>query len=165
MVRSLISQLSEQCVKVPTTFEMILSSCERGERYQTLGSFLHVLQQMVKEFSQTYIILDALDECASREELVGILNSMAGWEFENLHILVTSRNDPDVKSSLECLVEKQNIIWFQPPLVDKDMRAYIHQKLTKDKNLWKWQKNKDIRQEMEEALIKGAHGRRESLLF
>jgi hypothetical protein len=86
------------------------------------------------------------------------LKDMVGWKCEKLHILVTSRNNTGIERSLQCLEEMQNIIWFQGPLVDKDIRAYIRQRLSNDMNLSKWQKYPDIRQEIEDKLMEGAHG-------
>lgn len=165
LVQSLIFQLSEQCEKIP---EMMLSCRGRGSRYQTFRSFLNLLQllqQIIEGFSQTYIILDALDECISREELLDVLNSMVGWKCEKLHILVTSRNNTDIENFLEYLAEKKNIVRLQCPSVDKDIHTYIRQRLSKDKNLCRWQKDQDIGQVIEDKLTEGARGMCESFLF
>jgi hypothetical protein len=113
---------------------------------------------MTQEFPQSYIILDALDECTNRAELMDILESMARWRLEGLHILITSRKERDIESSLEDFVDKRNTICLQSKLVDKDIYTYIHQRLSDDKNLSKWQKHDDIRQEIETTLMKGAQG-------
>jgi hypothetical protein len=158
MIRSLISQLSRQCVEVPATLETLFSSCENGQRHSPLDDFLEVLQQILRGFPQSYIILDALDECTTRAELMGILEIMTGWRLEKLHILVTSRRERDIESSLEDFVDKQHTICLQSELVDKDIHTYIRQRLSEDKNLKKWQKDHEIRQEIETALVNGAHG-------
>jgi len=158
MVRSLISQLSQQCVKVPATLEALFSSCENGQRQPSLDTLLEVLHQTMQEFPQSYIILDALDECADRDELMGILERMAKWQLEKLHLLVTSRKEQDIERSLECIVERQNIICLQSKVVDKDIYTYVRQRLSNDKSLRKWQNNPDVRHQIETALMKGAHG-------
>jgi Cdc6-like AAA superfamily ATPase len=158
MVRSLISQFSQQCDKVPVTLETLFSSCENKQRHPSLDDFLEVLQDIIQGFPQSYIILDALDECTNRAELMDILKSMVEWRLEKLHILVTSRQERDIESSLKDFVDEQSIICLQSKPVDKDIHTYIRQRLSHDKNLEKWQKDHGIRQEIEEALIKGAHG-------
>ena len=158
MVQSLISQLSQQCVKVPATLDALFSSCKNGQRHPSLDAFLEVLQQIIQEFTQSYIILDALDECANRAELMGVLKSMVGWGHENLHILVTSREVRDIESSLERFVDNQNTVCLQSELVDKDIHTYICQRLSDDDNLRRWQKDHDIRQKIEDTLMKGARG-------
>src|SRR5579871_5355398 len=57
MVRSLISQLSQQCVKVPSTLVALFSSYQKGARPALLDAYLQVLQHMIQEFPHTYIIL------------------------------------------------------------------------------------------------------------
>jgi hypothetical protein len=158
MVRSLISQLSQQCIKVPTALEALSSSCDNGHRHPSLDSLLEVLQQIIEDFPHSYVILDALDECTNRTELMDILERVAGWRVEKLHVLVTSRKERDIESSLECFVDQQNSVNVQNDLVDKDIQTYIRQRLSDDKILRKWQKDNDIRQEIETSLMKGAHG-------
>ncbi|OCK76482.1 ankyrin, partial [Lepidopterella palustris CBS 459.81] len=158
MLRSLICQLSQQCVKIPTGLYTLCSSCENGQRQPSLDALLEVTQQMIREFPQSYIILDALDECADRAKLMGILEKIAEWQLQKLHLLVTSRRERDIESSLECFIDRQNAICLQTELVDKDIQRYVRQRLSDDKSLSKWQKDPTIRQEIETALMKGAHG-------
>ena len=157
LVRSIIYQLFEQCEKVPKALERAVSH-HVGSRLQTL-IFLQLLQQIIDEFSQTYIILDALDECANRNELVDILNYIASWKYEKLHILVTIRDNTGIENSLECFSEKQRTLRLQAALVDRDIQTYIRHRLSTDKNLCKWQ---NCQQEIEEKLIERAHGMYES---
>ena len=158
MVRSLISQLSQRSVKLPTILETLYSSCENRQRHPSLDDFLEVLHEMIQESLQSYIILDALDECGKRTELMGILENMAGWRLESLHILATSRKERDIESLLEDFVDKQNTIYLQSKLVDKDIHTYIRQRLSDDKSLRKWQNDRYVQQEIETALMEGAHG-------
>ena len=158
MIRSLIVQLSQQCVKIPATLETLHSSCDNGQRQPSLYALFDVLQDMIHQFPQAYIVLDALDECIDRAELMSTLEGIAGWRLDKLHLLVTSRRERDIESSLECLVEDRNIICLQSKLVDEDIRRYVHQRLSTDKELKKWQKDPDIVCEIETALMNGAQG-------
>lgn len=158
MVRSLISQLSEQCITMPLALEALYSSSDKGNRQPSLDALMNVLQQMLQEFPQSYLILDALDECADRPELLSILEQMARWQLDELRVLVTSRQLGDIKNSLDDIVNKERIICLQSQLVDKDIQAYVRQRLSDDKGLRKWQKDVEIRREIETALIKGSCG-------
>jgi hypothetical protein len=158
MVRSLICQLSEQCVKMPVTLEALYSSCDKGNRQPSINALMGVLQHMVLEFPQLYLVLDALDECAQRGELMGILEQIAGWQLDRMHVLITSRKEQDIESSLSSIVDTKHVVCLQSQAVDKDIRKYVRQRLSEDKSLEKWYKNPDIRQEIETTLIQGAHG-------
>ncbi|KAH8727306.1 ankyrin repeat-containing domain protein [Phaeosphaeriaceae sp. PMI808] len=158
MVQSLMYQLLEQCPNIPTSLDTLFSSCENGQRRPTLDALLEVIHKMISEFRQSYIILDALDECADRTELMDILETMTAWQLQNLHLLVTSRWERDLESSLKAFMDRQNTICLESQLVDKDIRRYVRQRLSDDKSLTKWQKDPAIRQEIEIALTNGAHG-------
>ena len=157
MLRSLISQLSEKCVLIPEGLDTFLSSYE-NDRQPTLDALLELMQQIIRGLPQSYIILDALDECNDRMELMNILETLCRWQLENLHLLLTSRRERDIESSLECFIDKQNIIGLQSQVVDKDIRSYVRHRLSNDKSLSKWQKDSTVGQEIEIALMNGAHG-------
>ncbi|KAF1954428.1 hypothetical protein CC80DRAFT_567678 [Byssothecium circinans] len=158
MVRSLICQLSQQCVRIPTSLDTLFSSCENGQRQPSLHALLEVLQQMMQEFPHIYIVLDALDECSGRAELMDILETVSAWQLQNLHTLLTSRRERDIKSSLETFIRRQDVICLQSELVDRDIHKYVQQRLSDDKRLSRWGRDPALRQDIEAALMKGAQG-------
>lgn len=158
MLRSLICQLSQQCIRIPTSLNTLFSSCENGQRQPSLHALVEVMQQMVQEFPHVYVVLDALDECAERSELTDILETTAAWQLQNLHVLVTSRKERDIESSLETFIDQENIVHLQSELVDRDIKKYVRQRLAADRSLSKWQKDTTVRLEIEAALMKGARG-------
>lgn len=143
---------------MPSILEALYSSLDKGNQQPSLDALMNVLQQMLQEFPQSYLILDALDECIDRPELLSILEQIARWQLEELHILVTSRQLGDIKSSLEDIINKEYIICLQSQVVDKDIQSYIRQRLSDDKRLKKWQKDNDIRRKIETTLIEGSRG-------
>jgi len=113
---------------------------------------------MMQELPQVYIILDALDESAKRAELMEMLEEMAGWQLQNLHLLVTSRSERDIESCLEGFVDEQNRICLQSTLVDQDIQRYVRQRLSNDKRLRKWEKDATTTRQIETILMSGAKG-------
>lgn len=113
---------------------------------------------MIQESGETYIILDALDECKDREELLEGVRAIAGWELKKLHILVTSRREKDIEESLESFVNNEKRVCIQSTLVNDDIRAYVHKKLQTDQKLKRWQKNLIVQQEIETTLMDKADG-------
>ncbi|OBT82577.1 hypothetical protein VE02_08684 [Pseudogymnoascus sp. 03VT05] len=158
MVRSLICQLSQKCVRIPTNLDLLFSSCDNGHQNPSLDSQLDVLQQMIQEYPQCYIILDALDECKDRAELMDIINQISGWQLDNLHVLVTSREEREIQNSLQSLIEDQNTICLESKLVDVDIQKYVRTRLLGDADLKKWQKSSDVQYEIEAALMNGPRG-------
>jgi hypothetical protein len=109
---------------------------------------------MLSNTTKTYIILDALDECTDREELLEFIQEINGWKVGNLHILATSRNERDIEAALKPILTSQ--ISIQDVQVNDDIKLYIRQRLCDDPKLKEWPTR--VKGEIEEALLGGAQG-------
>jgi hypothetical protein len=158
MLRSLVGQLSQQAGDIPPSLDALFSSCEGGKRRPSLDSLLQVARRMLQQLPQVYVMLDALDECAQRSELMEMLETMAGWQLTNVHVIMTSRRERDIESSLGGLVDPQNSVCLQGEAVDKDIQQYVRQRLSDDKGLNKWGRDATLRQQIESALMEGSKG-------
>jgi Cdc6-like AAA superfamily ATPase len=158
MIRSLISQLSQQFIDISPGLDALFSACESGQRQRqlSLDELLGVLQQLIEEFPCTYVIVDALDECDNRKELMSVVKNMSAWQ--GLHLLFTSRREGDIESTLGRILHKNNVLCIQNEAVDHDIRLYVRQRLSNEDSLQKWQVDDAIRQRIESSLIEGAHG-------
>jgi hypothetical protein len=156
MLRSLVVQLSDQAVDVPANLAALCYSyAEKGQ--PSLDALLQVTRRTIQELSQVYIMLDALDECMQRAELMEILETIAGWKLKNVHLIMTSRRERDIESTLQTFIEPQDSICLQSEVVDKDIQQYVRQRLSDDKGLHKWN-DATLREEIEAALMKGSKG-------
>ena len=108
----------------------------------------------MESFSHVYLLIDALDECTDREDLLQVITELDSWKLDKLHILVTSRRENDIEEALQPLVMCQ--ICIQSALVDADIRVHILERLSNDPKLKKWPVN--IREEIKDTLTKGAEG-------
>jgi hypothetical protein len=158
MLRSLLCQLLQRVVVIPKDVNALFLSCENRNQQLSLHALLGVTQQAMQEFTQVYVVLDALDECTQRSELIDMLETVAGWQLNNLHLLMTSRRERDIERSLEGYVKEENTVCLQRDVVDQDIQRYVQQRLNDDKSLEKWDKNAAVRQEIEAALMYRARG-------
>jgi hypothetical protein len=158
MLRSLLCQLLQSSVGIPKGVDALFSSCENGKRQPPLHMLLEVTRQAMQEFTQVYVILDALDECTQRSELMDMLETVARWQLDNLHLLMTSRKERDIETCLESYVREEDTVCLQRDVVDQDIQRYVQQRLRDKKSLAKWTKDAAISQEVEDALMRGAHG-------
>ena len=85
---------------------------------------------------QKYIILDALDECIDREDLLTFIRELTNLKLRNLLILVTSRREKDIEDELSSIANYN--INIQSVLVDTDIRIYIRDRMAIDIKLKKW---------------------------
>ena len=112
----------------------------------------------MKAASEVFLILDALDECEIRDELLECLSEIAKWKEENLHLLVTSRKEPDIDERLSDLIADNKIISIQSSLVKNDICAYVRDRLQTDRKLKRWRNDMDIQREIEATLMGKANG-------
>jgi hypothetical protein len=133
-------------------------SCGNGRQKPSQKEFLDTISQVIQRSGQVHIVLDALDECAERTELLKILKTLAGWQHENLHILMTSRKERDIESSLAEYLGETDVICPQSEVVDGDIQRYVQQRLSHDTGLVKWSKDAAIRQEIVAVLMSKARG-------
>ena len=87
-----------------------------------------------------------------------MLEAVAEWQLDNLHLLMTSRKERDIERSLEEYIREEDAVCLQRDVVDKDIQRYVQQRLRDKKSLAKWTKDAAISQEVEDALMRGAHG-------
>ncbi|RYO14807.1 Vegetative incompatibility protein [Alternaria arborescens] len=158
MLRSLLCQLVQRSVVIPKGVDVLFSSCENGQRKPSSHALLQVIKEAAQEFTHVYVVLDALDECAQRSELMDMLETVAEWQLDNLHLLMTSRKERDIERSLEGYIKEQDAVCLQRDAVDQDIQRYVQQRLLVDKGLAKWNKDAAVRQEIEAALMRGACG-------
>jgi hypothetical protein len=137
MLRSLLSQLLQRSVTIPKSVDVLFSACDNGHRQPSLHALLDVLPQVMQQFTHVYVVLNALNECTQRPELVDMLETVAGWQLNNMHLLMTSRKEWDIESSLESFVKEEDIISLQREVVDNNIHRYVQQRLSNDKTLAK----------------------------
>jgi hypothetical protein len=158
MLRSLLRQLLQRSGTIPEGVDALFSSSENVEQQPSLHAVMEMTRQMLQQFKHAYVVVDALDECTQRSELLNMLETVAGWQLHNLHMLVTSRKERDIESSLKMHMDEEDIVCFQSNVVDSDIQRYIQQRLSDDRNLVKWNNHAAIRHEIEAALMRGACG-------
>ncbi|KAI1439483.1 hypothetical protein F5Y02DRAFT_425549 [Annulohypoxylon stygium] len=160
-VRLLISQLYYKREGARKHLDSLYSSCQDGRQQPSLESLCITFQNMVQQAGEVWIVLDALDECSTRTghraELLSWIENLQGLQM-NTHILVTSRPEQDIKSTIEGLVPSQNIIPIQSDLIKEDIRAFIHASVRKHQGLKRWQSRPDVQDKIETALIEKADG-------
>ena len=114
---------------------------------------LRALNETLRIFNQVFLIIDVLDEYIAREELFLLLEIMRGWKITSFNILVTSKDEPNIREYLSLTIfEDISLINIA---VDQDIRVFVTRILEKDPKFRKWP---DLHQETESSLPHGAKG-------
>jgi hypothetical protein len=123
-----------------------------------MSSLMTTLQSILAHCGDTYLVIDALDEFGrddERAELLAMLSEFKAWKLPHLHVLVTSRDEVDIRQKLSSLVTIPAVP-IQYNKVQEDVRLHVRSQLEKHPDLVKWSIR--IQDEIEEALVNGAHG-------
>jgi hypothetical protein len=158
MLHSLLKQISIRHASIPRALDSLYSRCANGERQPTTNELLTALKEVIEVFQETFIILDAMDECKDRQELLQDIQKLAAWKIGKLHILATSRREKEIEDSFESLIKDEEKICIQSALINDDIRTYVHERLLTDQRLKRWRNHPDVREEIETTLMDNADG-------
>lgn len=157
MLRSLVDQLlignEDRFGAVEALFS---AKMERNEQ-PTSRDLLIIFQKSILESEQTYIIIDALDECETLPDLLDNLEEILQWGLENLHLMLTSRKEQDIEDFMEGLDRCQKVS-VQSSVVNSDIGLYVQERLRTDRKLKRWWKWPEVQKEIAEALMSRADG-------
>lgn len=118
---------------------------------------------MIEYSKEVWIVLDALDECRTRrgpptEGLLSWIRDLLNSKERNIHLLVTSRLEQDIKSELSKWAHDNDVVPIQGDSVTNDIRAYVHTKVRNSEGLKRWQSRPNVQQDIETKLMEKANG-------
>ncbi|KAK0664020.1 ankyrin repeat, PH and SEC7 domain-containing protein secG [Cercophora samala] len=155
MLRSVILQLASQAEKKGEEHLIRLKEVFQDATPPN-DALLETLHALIEEFDDIYLILDALDESPKqrhRETLLDTLQEIREWSEPRLHLLVTSRDEQDIR---ECLSPSEGEeVKMKNASIDSDIASFITGHLQTNKRLRRWSKH---HQEIQEALASRAQG-------
>ncbi|KAF8512781.1 hypothetical protein JB92DRAFT_2669017, partial [Gautieria morchelliformis] len=154
VLRSLIVQLSAQCVSTPHALESLFSMNEQGgvRRDPRQEDLMSTLKTIVMSFQVVYIVFDALDECPERSRFLKLLREVHDWKLDALHLLATSRKEGDISKALSGLVS-HDISMNKSP-VDRDIQVYVSRRLDIEFSMCSTEEKEMV----QSTLMKDAHG-------
>ena len=117
-----------------SSLEQLYTKCEGGSRQPTEDAIRSLLKDTVARARNSYIVLDALDECTDHESFLVFLGELTG--VQGLRVIATSRREKDIEEYLNPVV-KYNIN-IEGAVVDKDIYVYTRDRVAADPKLKKW---------------------------
>ena len=115
---------------------------------------LKILGQFISGFEETYILVDALDECLNMEAILNFIENLHKLALKQCHLLVTSRRELQIADAIMPM-EPIEIDMCQMP-IDADIKIYIDTMLHSSPELRRWGKNdKDL---IRNVLLEKANG-------
>jgi hypothetical protein len=152
MLRTLLLHLAGQVSDGTTFLARLHDSHKLGP--PPPSTLIEYLRLLIQRFDHVYILIDALDESPRYEERDSVLRAvetMRQWNLAGLHLLVTSRDEPDIRQSFEPAEDEEVVM--QNADIDRDIGDFISGYLKTE--LSKWQKYHD---QIQKALAERAKG-------
>ena len=121
---------------------------------------VEVFRDILHGLDETFVILDALDECPESERpgLFAMIEQIHGFDISQLHMLLTSRSLMDIEKTLVPMTNPQNRMGIDSAIVDRDILDYIDEQLRRDEKLQRWRDMEQVQEEIRETLMRKANG-------
>lgn len=152
-LQSLLRSLSAR--ELPTIVEALYKQYQELNAQPSLDTLIDTLKAMLQQAPKTFLVFDALDECKEIKNLMAKIVEIRKWELPSVHILATSRREPDITNALDALAQS---ICLETKLVDEDIKIFVKQSLTSDGPLERWSGDTEAKQEIEDTLAARSNG-------
>ena len=153
LLASLVHQLVTRKIILVEEISSIYRHHVNRKTRPSRNELLTLLQDAVKCYSQTFIIVDALDECSEIDDARGnLLLELQALEPQ-VSLMVTSRDIPSLHQHLE------NATRVEIRASDEDVRTYVRQRIAGNTRLKGFvAKNSDLETNIEESVANNARG-------
>ncbi|KAJ6489729.1 hypothetical protein C8R45DRAFT_1138352, partial [Mycena sanguinolenta] len=122
---SLVYQLSGQLFW-PSALSGLWETCQNGGYPPKNSDLLSILAELGGQ-QEIYLLVDALDECSERDQLLCVLASILDKKLPQMHLIVTSQNEVTANSSLT----KEAVLVSLEESVRSDIELYVDAQLSK----------------------------------
>ncbi|MCJ1387554.1 hypothetical protein MMC18_000397 [Xylographa bjoerkii] len=120
----------------------------------TTIDLIALLRLCLSAFDHTFLVLDALDECRDRGDLLSLISQIECLEPSKLNILMTSRTEKDFEDKFQHLRPVE--IGLHSTLIEPDIRTYVEQSMKDQPQLRRW--TLELQAEVQHVLLEGAQG-------
>jgi hypothetical protein len=117
-------------------------------------SLQSTLLSSLDEFGAAYIVIDSLDECAERKDLLKWIKGMTSWRNGKLHLLATGRPEEEIAKSLRILDPDHVCMTLE--LVTPDIENYIDNIIQVEEGFDRW--NDEVKANIKSILLESASG-------
>ncbi|KAF2738331.1 hypothetical protein EJ04DRAFT_588089 [Polyplosphaeria fusca] len=134
-VRSLLALIVVQGLVIPGAISNMYQRHHDGFQPPNDHNLLKMLHSLLKEVSETYVVVDALDECKELTHLLEAFDEIGAWHLPNVHILATCREDREIEETFTGLHSTHVSL---DEAVLEDVHLYVNAALKKDRRLKRW---------------------------
>ncbi|KZP12284.1 hypothetical protein FIBSPDRAFT_166106 [Athelia psychrophila] len=154
LVRSIIMQLAHQCDGIPVALAEMYAKYDKGSRQPPINVLEATLLRIITSFDDVFIVIDSLDECSEREEVIQWIHSIASSASGKLHLAVSSRPKPEIIQGLRLLSQLKEVS-ISGRQIECDIQSYLNTRISQ-RDAAKWTSTQ--KEMIGAALMDGADG-------
>ncbi|CVK98682.1 uncharacterized protein FMAN_08502 [Fusarium mangiferae] len=161
ILRSLIHQLYRSRSESRHPITTIYSECGRGSSQPSIEQLKSTFRDMLLTTAEVFVLIDALDEYKNRsiqrDELLIWIESIRNGPT-NTHLLVTSRSEHDIKTSIETWAIPETIMSLKTDSVGRDISEYVRDVVANSTSFRRWHGHTSTQDHIVHALTAKAGG-------
>lgn len=158
MIRSLLYQLYCKQERYRSPLDALFQSKTHGQEQPSSDELLEAFVCMVPLGKNVSIVVNALDECETRGELLQWISHIIKDRAKAVRLIVTSRKETDIESALSQCASTEDIVPIQDIQVNSDIEIYVRDRLREDDGLQRWERHPDVLTKIEVEISKKAGG-------
>ncbi|EXA53719.1 hypothetical protein FOVG_01436 [Fusarium oxysporum f. sp. pisi HDV247] len=152
---SLAVQLYHTGNEAARRLDSLFASHDDGRRQPDTTALSACVDVMIRIVRKVFVIIDALDECITREELLHWLRGLAS---SNAQILVTGRPEAEFQGEIPRLLDERNCVLLDKKAVNADIRSYVNATLERKPDFVDKELSQGILDEIRDKIGDGADG-------
>jgi hypothetical protein len=129
-------------------------NCGSGTTLPSRDVVQQICSSALQHLPEVFIIIDALDECNEIGQVAEWLKKVLIVGGGRLHVLITSRDKPDITGHLSRIPQQQVI--HLDGFTDVDIKLYIDSRMKECEQLMLW--SQEIQTNIRDSLLTGAGG-------
>ncbi|EWZ28912.1 hypothetical protein FOZG_17467 [Fusarium oxysporum Fo47] len=155
LLRSLAVQLYHTGNEAAKRLDSLFTSHDDGRRQPDANALSACVDAMIQNAGTVFIVIDALDECTAREELLQWLKHVASRKAQ---LIVTSRPEADFQREIPRLFDERNCVLLDKQAVNADIRSYVEATLEQKRDFVDKKLPPSILEEIRDKIGDGADG-------
>jgi hypothetical protein len=149
IISSFIKQLCQQLKYLPKDVQDFYEMYNTNARTPTFDKYHSCLATATQSFEETYLIIDALDECREeeREKMIKCLIALVK-DLPCVKVFVSSRREPDIVDAFA--EEPERTIEIEAESVNRDIALFVKWRVD---NLIEEKKLKIVRRQLKDTIL------------
>jgi hypothetical protein len=159
MLRSLAFQLYQAGVGAAIHLDALCQAHQNGSDQPATKALWDVVSKMLAVQSKIYLILDALDESTTRDDIIlWIKDVVPQPELVHVQLLCTSRPESEFLRHIPPLLEEQNCLALNKEAVNSDIRTWVTAQLSQRVDFKEKSLSQDLVERIQKDVGDGADG-------